>query len=581
MSSAATSTSSFGAASGAKPFGVSAGADFPIPSTGDPSGTSRGANPSGTSTAPSNSGFSTGTSASGGPTAPNTSGAKMDLGSPRPTGANRSESSPGAHSAAASAGGNHVGVLTGAGHFDTSTSTNGSRTPTGLNPPGPSPVTNGSSIITDAIPSSTAASCANRTGTNFCSTLIGATPSRTSTSRLCDLASISGAYQSCGVKFGITAASAAPSVTSLSANASDTSMGTNNSAASTGGALGGAFGIVALLVAIIHQYFKAPKPSSSPHYYFWFVFPAPIKFRGKTLQDAQITVVLQPASLALTETQPERGFTLNGSRLHEVVAWKVFTLSAGQEGQHVRLPRNLGFGDVEDSGGSLATDSFFNFAPLRTLVTRTREGSWKSARFIIPGLTAMVVGKNAAPEPVDFALGTYHAKRGQTEGTFHPFGVVRGVLNSQFCVVPQCEELVVNAYITQSIDQRQLLTDVETNYPGSQEDPNAAPLPVIEDDGNEESILLLETNSSYPNRFIPGSQQDPNAAPRPIIEDDDNDDLSPKFFQEAFSAQTVLASPFPASSRWDLVDDDQGVRLKMVTDARGDRNQWNDRWTYI
>ncbi|KAF8173577.1 hypothetical protein K438DRAFT_1980834 [Mycena galopus ATCC 62051] len=585
MSSAATSTSSVAAASGAKTFGVSAGANSPSPSAGAASGTSKGANPFGADS----SGISTGTSASGGSTAPNTAGASIGLGPPRPTGTNSSGTSPGAHSVTASAGGNHreSGVSTGGDHSGTSTGANGSRTSAGSKPPGPSTGANESSIITDAIPSSTAVSCVNRTGANICSTFTGANPSRTSTSRFCDLASTSGAYQSCGVKFG---ASAAPSVTSISANASGTSTGTtHHSAASTGGALGGAFGIVALLLAIIHQYFKAPKPSTSPDYYFWFVFPTPIKFRGKTLQDAQITVVLQPARLALTETQPERGFTLNGSRLHEVVAWKVFTLSAGKEGQHVRLPRNLGFGDVEDSGGSLATDSFFNFAPLRTLVTRTREGSWKSARFIIPGLTAMVVGKNAAPEPVDFALGmfgsrTYHAKRGQTEGTFHPFGVVRRVLNSQFCVVPQCEELFVNAYITQSTEPRQFLPHVDTNYPGSQEDPNAAPLPVIEDDDNEDSMLLLETNSSYPNRFIPGSQEDPIAAPRPIIEDDDNDDLSPKILSRGLLGANGAGQPVSSlkqRTRWDLVDDDQGVRLKMVTDARGNRKQWNDRWTYI
>jgi hypothetical protein len=42
---------------------------------------------------------------------------------------------------------------------------------------------------------------------------------------------------------------------------------------------------------------------------------------------------------------------------------------------------------------------------LRTLVTRTTSTAWRSARFIIPGLAAMVVANNAAPEPVDFALG--------------------------------------------------------------------------------------------------------------------------------------------------------------------------------
>ncbi|KAJ7367263.1 hypothetical protein DFH08DRAFT_798073 [Mycena albidolilacea] len=461
-------------------------------------------------------------------------------------------------------------------HSGTSTGTNRSRTSTGSNPPGPSTGANDSGAITDPIPSSTAAPCANRTGASSCSTFTGANLSRTSTSRFCDLASISGAYQSCGVNFGITGASAAPSVTSISTNASGTSTGTNHSAALTGGALGGAFGIVALIVAVIYQYFKvlqplpisvahlltisqAPSPSASSDYYFWFVLPSPIKFRGKTLQDAQ------PDRLALTETKPERGFTLSGSRRHELVAWKVFTLSAGEEGQHVRLPRNLGFGDVKDSEGSLAADRFFNFAPLRTLVTRTKEGSWKSAQFIIPGLTAMVVGKNAALQPVDFALGTYHAKRGKTEGIFHPFGVVRRVLNSQFCVVPQCEELVVNAYITQSIDQRQLLTDFfDTN-----EDPNAAPLPAIEDDDN---------------RLISGSQQDLNAAPRPIVEDDDTDDLSPKILSSGLLGANGFGQPVSSlnqRTRWDLVDDDQGVRLKMVTDARGHKKQWNDRGTYI
>ncbi|KAJ7792732.1 hypothetical protein B0H14DRAFT_3498927 [Mycena olivaceomarginata] len=322
----------------------------------------------------------------------------------------------------------------------------------------------------------------------------------------------------------------------------------------------------------------APSPSASSDYYFWFVLPSPIKFRGKTLQDTQITIVLQPARLALTETKPERGFTLSESRRHELVAWKVFTLSAGEDGQYVCLPRNLGFGDVEDSEGSLAADRFFNFAP--TLVTRTKEGSWKSARFIIPGLTAMVVGKNAALQPVDFALGTYHAKRDKTEGIFHPFGVVRRVLNSQFCVVPQCEELVVNAYITQSIDQRQLLPDVDTNG-----DPNTTPLPAIEDDDNEDWISLLQTNSSYTTgRLISGSQQDPDAAPRPIIEDDDNDDLSPKILSRGLLGTNGAGQPVSSlkqRTRWDLVDDDQGVRLKMVTDARGHRKQWNDRGTYI
>ncbi|KAJ7712715.1 hypothetical protein B0H14DRAFT_2645154, partial [Mycena olivaceomarginata] len=108
------------------------------------------------------------------------------------------------------------------------------------------------------------------------------------------------------------------------------------------------------------------------------------------------------------------------------------------------------------------------------------------------------------------------------------------------CVVPQCEELVVNAYITQSIEPASL-------YPGSQEDPNAAPLPAFEDDDNkpilEDGIPLLKTNSSCTNRLILGPQQDPNAAPRPIIEDDDDDDLGPKILSRGLLGENGLGQP--------------------------------------
>ncbi|KAJ7834784.1 hypothetical protein B0H14DRAFT_3709042 [Mycena olivaceomarginata] len=526
-SSAATDGISLGSAKGADPWGSPTGANPPSTSEA----------PSGTSIGVDHSGISTSTNASGGPTALKTSGASIGLNPSRPTtGTNSSGTSPGATPAAVLTDGNHSGASTGANHSGTSTSadhsltstgTNRSRTSTGTNHPGPSTGANESSTITEAIPSSTAAS-----------TFTAANLSRTSTSRFCDFASISGAYQSCGVKFGITAASAAPSVTSISTNVSGTSTGTNHSTASTVVLFGGAFGVAALVVAIIYQYFK-------------------------------ITVVLEPAHLALTEKKPERGFTLSGFQRHEMV----FTLSAGEEGQHVCLPRNLGFGDVEDSEGSLAVGGFFNFAPLRTLVTRTKEGSWKSARFIIPGLTAVVVGKNAATQPVDFALGTYHARRGKTEGIFHPFGVVRRVLNSQFCVVPQCEELVVNAYITQSIEQRQLLPEIETSL-----------LPCIPDPRRIQTPLLYQPSRDDDNRLILGPQQDPNAAPRPIIEDDDDDDLGPKILSRGLLGENGLGQPvsrLKQKTRWDLVDDDQGVRLKMVTDATGHRRQWNDGWTYI
>jgi hypothetical protein len=121
--------------------------------------------------------------------------------------------------------------------------------------------------------------------------------------------------------------------------------------------------------------------------------------------------------LALTEKKPERGFTLSGFQRHEMVAWKVrilvklvyvffftssiqvftlcelipvlpkwlltFYIHSRRRGWAIRLlakkvsskiiitwriqpitPSSLGFGDVEDSEGSLAADRFFNFAPV-------------------------------------------------------------------------------------------------------------------------------------------------------------------------------------------------------------------------
>jgi len=187
--------------------------------------------------------------------------------------------------------------------------------------------------------------------------------------------------------------------------------------------------------------------------------------------------------------------------------------------------------------------AFFNFAPLRTLVTKTSSAAWKSERFIIPGLGPMVVANNAALEPVDFTLGTYHAKKDKMKDAFYPFVVVRQVLNSQFCVAPQCDELVVNAYITDNIDERQLLVD------------------------------LFDSDDSYSEHAVSDRssdiQEDPNAAPQPTIEDNDVDDRSPKILSGALIGENgkgELVSTLKQRTTWHLVDDSQGLRLKIVTD---------------
>ncbi|KAF8182789.1 hypothetical protein K438DRAFT_1839807 [Mycena galopus ATCC 62051] len=171
-------------------------------------------------------------------------------------------------------------------------------------------------------------------------------------------------------------------------------------------------------------------------------------------QNVQITILLQPTSLVLADEISGLWSTHDELTRHDLVAWKVITLSMGKNPTTVRMPKDLGFGGVDDSKGIL-DDSFFCLAPPATLVTKTTQ-SWKPAPFSNLNLSAMVLAKNAAGVPEDFSLGTCHAERNGPH-RFSPFLVIRGVQPGQLCSADQCGDLRVNAYVTENIQERQIL----------------------------------------------------------------------------------------------------------------------------
>ncbi|KAJ7235223.1 hypothetical protein C8J57DRAFT_1479630 [Mycena rebaudengoi] len=293
-----------------------------------------------------------------------------------------------------------------------------------------------------------------------------------------------------------SSASVIPSSASSALPAIDTQPQSSHSktGAKLGGAIGSTVSLVAILAAVAaYLSLKAPAPGASPDHEFVFLpLVAPITFRGKKLQNVQITIVLKAAELAVTDKIPGAPST------HELtttqVAWKVITLSVGKDPIVIRLPKDLGFGGVNDSKGIL-DDDLFCFAPLRTVVTKTIQ-YWKPAKLRDRKLAATVLAKNAAGIPQAFALGTYHVKPSHS---FSPFLVIREVQDSQLCTAPQCGDLRINAYITENIQERQILHDefydseprrpiVSPDAPspaGEEEESDLAPGPTDEEDADE------------------------------------------------------------------------------------------------
>ncbi|KAJ6479724.1 hypothetical protein C8R45DRAFT_355856 [Mycena sanguinolenta] len=320
------------------------------------------------------------------------------------------------------------------------------------------------------------------------STTAAATSSTTAkatsaSSRSIILSSTSSASESV-ISSTTSSVSAIPSSTSPALHVVDTRQSSlSKIRAKLGGGIGGTIGLVALLAAVAsYLSLKAPAAGASPDYEFEFLAPGgPITFRGKKLRNVQITIVLKAADLVVTDKIPGAPSTSNekltSGRDDVQVAWKVITLSVGNK-------------------PTLVDQDFFCFAPPRTLVTRTK--SWKHAMLRDRTLAPTVLAKNAAGNPEDFALGTFHIKPSHS---FYPFLVIRGVHDGQLCVAPQCEDLSITAYITENIQERQILYEefyesgpgrpiVSLDAPSPEEESDLAPQPIDTEDADEIRKIL-------------------------------------------------------------------------------------------
>ncbi|KAJ7703753.1 hypothetical protein B0H16DRAFT_1902242 [Mycena metata] len=315
-----------------------------------------------------------------------------------------------------------------------------------------------------------------------------------------------------------------------------------NTRAKLGGGIGGAVGLVALLAAAVAAYlsFKAPVAGASPDYEFEFLAPgAPITVRGKRLQTVQITIVLKVPNLVVTDKIPGAPSTSNEKltpgRDNVQVAWKVITLSVGKKPTLVRLPKDLGFGGVNDSNGVL-DDDLFCFAPPRTLVTKTKY--WKHAPLRDRTLAPTVLAKNAAGNPEDFALGSYHVK---PSPSFCPLLVIRGVRDGQLCVAPQCEDLCITAYITENIQERQILYDE------------------FYDSGPSRPIVSPDAASAAGE----GEDSESDLAPQPI-DTEDADEIRKILAPALLGESGKLISDLQQRTRWRLVQERGELKLSVV-----------------
>ncbi|KAJ6506813.1 hypothetical protein C8R45DRAFT_970626, partial [Mycena sanguinolenta] len=261
-------------------------------------------------------------------------------------------------------------------------------------------------------------------------------------------------------------------------------------------------------------------------------------------KEYDITIVLRPIGLALQAENPMPYFPPNELTAHELVAWKVIRLSTEKDGTFVHLPTHLAFGDVNEDQGILGHDSFC-FAPPRTLVTRTDMGFWKSAQCSNPRLGEFVLATNEAFHPVDFALGTYHAELDGAEDQFSPFLVIRDILNGGFCIAPHCKDLMVNAYITQNIRERQIFSGPFNTADGSDshhlgDSPDAANLPKPED----ETYLASK--------------------PQPTREVGEDDRTLKIISAPLLGKNGRLVSSLAQRTRWLLVNKGQNLELKIV-----------------
>ncbi|KAJ6451954.1 hypothetical protein C8R45DRAFT_1041532 [Mycena sanguinolenta] len=253
---------------------------------------------------------------------------------------------------------------------------------------------------------------------------------------------------------------------------------------------------------------KAPTPVGVHSHEFIFLPPALIVHRGMELRD-YIIITLQPSNLNLTDERPEPGFTFKGLSRHELVVWK-----GRRKGPvTVRLPANLGFGDVREkleNKGIISKDLLFSFAPLRTLVKRED--------------------------------GTFHKTR--SDADFSPFLLIPNVQPGDFCIASQSADLRVNAYIAQNSRERQRLNSDLFGVSDASE--------FIILDGSTVAAQLSEEDEAL------------EAVPGPYPEDEEVE-YAPKILSPPLLGENgTLVSSLDQTTRWCLVKESGVLKLKTV-----------------
>ncbi|KAF7357178.1 hypothetical protein MSAN_01312500 [Mycena sanguinolenta] len=359
-----------------------------------------------------------------------------------------------------------------------------------------------------------------------------------------------------------TGAKKGPSPTGiLPATATISGSGGSSTGAKVGGAIGGVASIAALLAAwAAYHFLESSHSSGRPQSQIYISTPSSDITSWKAT--TRIIITLQPDNWHVAPKQPEPGFTPKGSTPHDLVVWKAVKFE-GKDPVTVRLPANLGFGDVhedEDNKG-IIRNSLFSFAPLRTLVKRIDPPSWKHETFRRPKLEALVLAHNNVSHPLDFAIGTFHKTRKDQD--FRPFLLIQNVQPGDFCIAPQCANLRVNAYIAKNIQERQRLdSDLFGVSSSSDFTILEGPAELPTEDKESEVVPLLKGSAvtAQPSE----EYEELGTVPKPYLEDEDVEHAPKILSPPLLGKDGTLVSSLDQTTRWRLVKERGALKLEIV-----------------
>ncbi|KAF7342780.1 putative exp [Mycena sanguinolenta] len=304
-----------------------------------------------------------------------------------------------------------------------------------------------------------------------------------------------------------------------------------------------------------------------------FLPPAQRRLREKQLGEYEIIITLHPENLNLAHEQPEPGFTFKGSTDYDLVVWKAIKFQGRRkEPATVHLPvkyvhllaplhfdltgdgtHSLGFGDVREDRDKIIRNDLYSFAPIRTLVKRTDEPSWKCEPYRRPKLDALVLACNKVSHPVDFPIGTFHKTRSVQH--FFPFLLIPNVPPGSFCIASQCAHLRVNAYIAQNIQERQRL---DSDLFGVSD---ACDFTILD----SPTYAAHEGSTKIISVTILRSEKDKEleAVPQPYLKDKEARH-APKILSPPLLGENgMLVSSLDQTTRWCLVEKSGTLELKI------------------